>query len=88
MKPSSSGTAGACGFFKLFVCSLGKVSSCVGGGGGDKGAKVGVGFSSIGGDGGGGVPITEKNITGMYLMNNITSLSIIIFNNILKSDWL
>lgn len=59
VKPSSSGTAGACGFFKLFVCSLGKVSSCVGGGGGDKGAKVGVGFSSIGGNGGGGVPITE-----------------------------
>ena len=60
MKPSSSGTAGACGFFKLFVCSLGKVSSC--GGGGGEGGKVITGFSSRGGDdGGGGGPVRQTN---------------------------
>ena len=50
MKPSSSGTAGAWGFLgKLFVCSLGENSSCTGGEGC-------VGFSSLGGVGGGGGP--------------------------------
>ena len=33
VNPSSSGTAGGCGFFKLLVCSLGKLSSFVTGGG-------------------------------------------------------
>ena len=57
VKPSSSGTAGAWGFFKLFVCSLGKVSSR--GAGGGEGGVVVVGFSSRGGDGGRGGPMTE-----------------------------
>ena len=53
MKPSSSGTAGACGFLgKLFVCSTGVNSSCTGGEGC-------VGFSSLGGDGGGGGPVMK-----------------------------
>ena len=33
VNPSSSGTAGGCGFFKLLVCSLGKLSSFATGGG-------------------------------------------------------
>lgn len=54
VKPSSSGTAGACGFLgKLFVCSVGKTSSWLTGGWGMKGS---IGFSSLGGDGGGGGP--------------------------------
>ena len=53
VKPSSSGTAGACGFLgKLFVCSVGANSSCTGGEGC-------VGFSSLGGDGGGGGPVMK-----------------------------
>ena len=53
VKPSSSGTAGACGFLgKLFVCSISVNSSCTGGEGS-------VGFSSLGGDGGGGGPVMK-----------------------------
>ena len=54
VKPSSSGTAGACGFFKLFVCSLGKVFSRGGVGGGGEGGLIITGFSSCGGSAGGG----------------------------------
>lgn len=38
VNPSSSGTAGGCGFFKLLVCSLGKLSSFAIGGGVGAGA--------------------------------------------------
>ena len=41
VNPSSSGTAGGCGFFKLLVCSLGKLSSFAIGGGVGAGAGAG-----------------------------------------------
>lgn len=41
VNPSSSGTAGGCGFFKLLVCSLGKLSSFATGGGVGSGTGAG-----------------------------------------------
>lgn len=43
VNPSSSGTAGGCGFFKLLVCSLGKLSSFATGGGVGTGTGTGAG---------------------------------------------
>ena len=74
VNPSSSGTAGGCGFFKLLVCSLGKLSSFATGGGVGSGAGAGAGavaatgatsditaFSSRGGEGGGSGPGNVKH---------------------------
>ena len=47
VNPSSSGTAGGCGFFKLLVCSLGKLSSFATGGGVGTGTGTGVGAGAV-----------------------------------------
>ena len=59
VNPSSSGTEGACVFFKLLVCSFGGALSWTGTA---IGSMLSVTFSSGGGDGGGGWPAMEIDI--------------------------